>query len=96
MREKKNTLLECQCIQKSKVLIGDIIFISPIGDGTVMLRGHPNHAKVQPLVVQRDYPSQLFIEDLESGTVPGIEPATSRREVKRSTYSAKPARSNHP
>ena len=40
--------------------------------------------------------SKLFIEDLESGTVPGIEPATSRSAVKRSTNSANPARSNHP
>ena len=61
-----------------------------------MLRGHPSHAKVQQLAVQRDYPSQLFIEDLESGTVLGIEPATSRSAVKRSTDSANPARSNHP
>ena len=39
--------------------------------------------------------SQLFIEDLESGTVPGIEPATSHSAVKRSTDSANPGRSNH-
>ena len=29
--------------------------------------------------------SQLFIEDRKSGTVPGIEPATARSAVKRST-----------
>ena len=28
------------------VLIGDTIFTSPNGDGTVILRGHPSHAKV--------------------------------------------------
>ena len=39
----------------AKVLIVDTIFTSPAGDGTAMLRGHPSHAKVQPLEVQRDY-----------------------------------------
>ena len=39
----------------TKVLIGDTIFTSPTGDGTAILRGHPSHAKVQPLEVQRDY-----------------------------------------
>ena len=34
---------------------GDIIFTSPTGEGTVMLRGHHNHAEVQMLAVQRDY-----------------------------------------
>ena len=33
---------------------------------------------------------------LESGTVPGIEPTTTRCEVKRSCDSANPSRSNHP
>ena len=45
-----------------KVHIGDIIFISPTGDGTVILRGHPSHPKVQPLAVPTD--SQLFIKTL--------------------------------
>ena len=36
----------------TKVLIGDIIFTSPTGEGTVILCGHPSHAKVQPLAVQ--------------------------------------------
>ena len=39
----------------TKVIIGDTIFTSPTGDGTVILRGHPSHAKVQLLPVQRDY-----------------------------------------
>ena len=81
------------------MLIGDIIFTSPTGDGTFILRGHPSHAEVKPLAVQRDYItfiSQLFIEDSKSGTVPGIEPATSRSAVKRSTDWANPERSNHP
>ena len=39
----------------TKVLIGDIIFTSPTGDGTIILRDFPNHAKVYPLAVQREY-----------------------------------------
>ena len=30
----------------TKVLIVDIIFTSPNGDGTAILRGHPSHVKV--------------------------------------------------
>ena len=33
----------------------DTIFTSPTGDGTAILRGHPSHAKVSPLAVQRKY-----------------------------------------
>ena len=32
-----------------------LYFTSPNGDGTAILRGHPSHAKVQPLAVQRKY-----------------------------------------
>ena len=39
----------------TKVLTGDTIFTSPNGDGTAILRGHPSHAKVSPLAVQRKY-----------------------------------------
>ena len=39
----------------TKVLIGDTIFTSLSGDGTAILRGHPSHAKVSPLAVQRKY-----------------------------------------
>ena len=28
------------------VLIGDTIFISPTGDGTAILHGHPSHVKI--------------------------------------------------
>ena len=44
-----------------------------------ILRGHPSHAKVQPLA----FPS--YFKTLSTGPVPGIEPATSRFTVKRST-----------
>ena len=39
----------------TKVLIRDTIFTSPTGDRAAILRGHPSHAKVQPLAVQREY-----------------------------------------
>ena len=38
----------------TKLLTVDTIFRYPTGDGTAILRGHPSHAKVQPLEVQRD------------------------------------------
>ena len=37
-----------------KLLIGDTIFTSPTEDGTAILRGHPSHAKVSPLALQRE------------------------------------------
>ena len=39
----------------TKVLFGDSIFTPPAGEGTPILRGHPSHAKVSPLTVQREY-----------------------------------------
>ena len=53
---------QCTCtfflsvnVFSAKVLIGDTILTSPNGDGTAILRGHPSHAKVSPLAVQRKY-----------------------------------------
>ena len=40
-------------VSSMKVLIADTIFKSPTGDGTAI--GHPSHAKVSPLAVQREY-----------------------------------------
>ena len=37
------------------MLIGDTISKSPTGEGIVILHGHPSHAKVQPVAVQRQY-----------------------------------------
>ena len=34
----------------TKALIGD-----KVGDGTAISRGHPSHAKVKPLAVERQY-----------------------------------------
>ena len=52
---KKCTFYLSVNVFSTKVLIGDTIFTSPNGDGTAILRGHPSHAKVSPLAVQRKY-----------------------------------------
>ena len=39
----------------TKVLIEVIILTSSNADGTAILRGHPNHAKVYPFAGQRQY-----------------------------------------
>ena len=38
-----------------KCWLGTLYFTSSNGDGTAILRGHPSHAKVSPLAVQRKY-----------------------------------------
>ena len=50
--EKKALYLSVN-VFSMKVLIADTIFKSPTGDGTAI--GHPSHAKVSPLAVQREY-----------------------------------------
>ena len=45
-KKKKNALYLNVHVFSTKVLIGDTIFTSPAGDGTAILRGHPNHAKM--------------------------------------------------
>ena len=70
----------------TKVLIGDTIFTSPTGDWTVILRGNPSHAKVSPLAVQKEYLHfSVILRPWALVPVPGIEPATSRSAVTRST-----------
>ena len=65
----------------------DTIFTSATGDGTAILRGHPSHARVQPLVASaKEAPSFLsYFKTLSIGPVVEIESATSRSPVKRST-----------
>ena len=63
-----------------KFLLGTLFFTTDI------LHGHPSHAKVQPPAGQRKYLHFLVIfKTLSIGPAPGIEPATSRSAVKRST-----------
>ena len=67
-------------------VIGDSFFTSPTGDWTAILRGHPSHAKIYPLAVQREYLhfSVNFdcLKTLSIGPALGIEPATFRSAVK--------------
>ena len=71
----------------TKALIRDTIFTSPTGDGTATEPG-------EGLAICRvkAVPSLLsHFKTLSIGSVPGIEPATSRSAVKRSTNWANPA-----
>ena len=47
--KKKKALYLSVNVFSTKALIGDTIFTSPTGDVSAILRGHPSHAKVQPL-----------------------------------------------
>ena len=83
--KKKCTLLSVN-VFSTKVLIRTLYFTFPNGDGTAILRGHPSHARVQPLAGQRKYLHfSVIFKTLSIGPAPGIEPATSRSAVKRST-----------
>ena len=77
----------------SRKVVGDTIFTPPREDGTTILkRGHPSHAKVYRFAVQRQNLSfSVSFKTLSIGPAPGIEPATSRSAVKRSTDWANPA-----
>ena len=91
----KNALYLGVNVFSTKVLIGTLYFTSPNGDGTTILRGHPGHAKVQPSAGQRKYLHfSVIFKTLRIGPAPGIEPATSRSAVKRSTDWANPAAVN--
>ena len=74
----KNALYLSVNVFSKKVLIGDTIFMSPTGDGTAILRGHPSHAKVQPQWQCEGVPSFLsYFKTLSNGPVSRIEPATA-------------------
>ena len=47
--KKKKALYLSVNVFSTKALIGDTTFTSPTGDVSAILRGHPSHAKVQPL-----------------------------------------------
>ena len=61
----------------TKVIIGDTIFTSPIGDGTAILRGQPNHGRRSRHLQGKAVPLFLnYFKTLSIGPAPGIEPAT--------------------
>ena len=82
LKKKKITALDLSVkVFSTKVVTGDNIFTSPTGDGTAILRG------LAEIAVQREYLhfSVILIKTLSIGSATGIEPATSRSAVKRST-----------
>ena len=70
----------------TKVLIGDTIFTSPTGDGTA-ISTWSSETREGPAVCSVKAVSSFlsYFETLSIGPAPGIEPATSRSAVKRST-----------
>ena len=77
LEKKKIVLYLSVRVFSTKVLIGDTIFTSPTGDGTL-----PDY----PFAGQRQYLhfSAIF-KTLSIGPVPGNEPENSRSTVKPST-----------
>ena len=59
--KNKNALYLSVKVFSTKVLIGDINFSLQLETGPPFLRGHPNHVKVKPLAVQREYLHFSFI-----------------------------------
>ena len=83
---KKNGLYLSVNVFSTKVLTGDTILTSPTGEGTAILRDHPSHARGPACCSAKGVPSFLSnFKTLSIGPTPGIEPATSRSAVKRST-----------
>ena len=70
----------------TKVLIEVLILTSSNADGTAILRGHPNHAKVLPVCRTKAVSSFLsYFKTLSIVPVREVEPTTSCSAVKRST-----------
>ena len=55
VKKNKNALYLSVKVFSTKLLIGDINFSLQLETGPPFLRGHPNHVKVKPLAVQREY-----------------------------------------
>ena len=58
--------------------------MSPTGDGTAILRGHPSHARSSLLQGKGSTLFLSYFKTLGIGPAPGIKLATSRSAVKRS------------
>ena len=79
----------------TKVLIRDTIFTSPTGDGTAISTWSSEPREGPAVSSAKTVPSFLrYFKTLSIGPAPGIEPATSRSAVKRSTDWASPARAD--
>ena len=90
---KKIALYLSLNVFSTKILIGDTVFTFTIVDGTVILRGHPSHAKLRSSRLQckgTTFISYSYIKTLGYWSGPGNWTATSRFSVKRSTDWAYP------
>ena len=84
-RKRKRTLLSIN-VFRSKVLTGDTIFTSPTGDGTAISTWSSEPREGPAVCSEKAVPSFLSYFNTSSvGPPAGIEPATSRSAVKRST-----------
>ena len=77
------------------MLIGDTIFTSPNGDGTAIFTWSSEPREGLAACSAKEVPSFLsHFKTLSNDPAPGIEPATSRSSVKRSTDWTNPATFN--
>ena len=86
--DEQNALYLNVNVFSTKVLIRGTIFTSPAGDRTAILRGQwTTEPREGPAAGSaKGVPSFLsYFKTLSIGPAPGIEPATSRSAVKRST-----------
>ena len=92
--DEKNALYLNVNVFSTKVLRRGTIFTSPAGDRTAILRGQwTTEPREGPAACSaKGVPSFLsYFKTLSIGPAPGIEPATSRSAVKRSTDWANPS-----
>ena len=83
---KKLTFLTVN-VFNTKVLIWNIVFTSPTGDGTAISTWLSEPREGPAVCSTKAVPSFLsYFKTLSIRPAPGIEPATSRSAVKRSTY----------
>lgn len=85
VKDKKCTIFECQCSQHESALWEHYFYVSYWGrDRHFVWSSEPR--KGLPVCRAKEIPSFLSqSKTLSIGPVPGIEPATSRSAVKRST-----------
>ena len=83
---------EIHSIFSTKVPTGDTNFTSPTGDGTAIWTWSSEPREGLAACSAKEVPSFLsYFKALSIGSAPGIEPATSRSAVERSTDWANPA-----
>jgi len=67
------------------LIIGDTIFMSPTGDQTTILRGHPRHAKVVACSAKGIPSIPSYFKTRSIGPAPGIKPTSLHSAVKLTT-----------